>query len=144
MQQNMIWGLDWILRFLIAAQLEQNYSQQDISIPVFLQKTPLRGFTAPFLGFPRSPTLLALSLEPSRVPWCPSQQGGDTGAAAALTVPLKEPSVKLFLRIKRAFTAFIFHMSHTIKDLEVPTPRGNKITVSKKYKLVEREIILNI
>lgn len=107
------------------------------------------GVSQPFLGFPKTPTLLPLALNPSRVPSCPSQWDGDTGAhrdteaAAELTLPLKEPSVKLFLRIKRAFTALVFHMSHSIKDLKFPTPRGNKITVGKKYELLERGIILN-
>lgn len=112
--------------------------------PCLPSENPTQGFHSPFLGVSKDPHPAGCVPGAQQGPLVPSQQGGDSGAAAALTVPLKEPSVKLFLRIKRAFTAFIFHVSHPIKDLEVPAPRGNKIMVSKKYKLVEREIILNI
>lgn len=89
-------------------------------------RKPQPGVSQPFWGFQRLPSYC------SRVPLCPSQWGGDTGAAVDLAGPLTEPSVKLFLRIKRVFTALILHKSHTSKDLKVPTLRDNRIMVRKK------------
>lgn len=81
-------------------------------------RKPQPGASWPFLGFPRLP------------PYC--SRDGDTGAAADLAVPLEKPSVKLFLRVKRAFTALVLHKSHTMRDLKAPIPRGDRIRVHKK------------
>lgn len=103
---------------------------------------PSWGFTALF-GVSRDSHPVAFGTEPLQGPLLPIPAGWGHRSCCRPDSATKG-SIKLFLRIKRAFPALIFHMSHTIEDLKVPTPRGNKIMGRKKHELAEREIILNI